>query len=88
MSSVNQGNGGPITYTAEQMDEARAEAHTRGVSEGTKAGGVAAVASERSRIKAIVTHAEAEGRPSGNSAWAKAAIGVRATTQTTSIPAA
>jgi signal peptide peptidase SppA len=57
MSDQKQGNGGPV-ITAEDVAAARAEAHAAGVKEGS----AAAVASERERIKAIVTHAEAQGR--------------------------
>jgi len=61
MSDPKQGNGGPSTFTAEQMEAARVEAHAAGLAEGRKE--IApAVAAERSRIKGIVTHAEAEGR--------------------------
>lgn len=61
MSGSDKGNGGPVTFTAEQVEQVRAEAHAAGVKEGA-AGTQAAVSQERARIKGIVTHAEAEGR--------------------------
>lgn len=61
MSDEQKGNGGPVTFTAEQVQAARQEAHAAALAEG-RSEIAPAVAAERGRIKAIVTHAEAEGR--------------------------
>jgi len=50
------------TITAEQLNTAKTEAHAAGKAEGVTEGRAAGVKAERDRIKAIVTHADAEGR--------------------------
>lgn len=61
MSDETKGNGAPVTFSAEQMDAARTEARAAGLAEGRQEV-AAAVTAERTRIKGIVNHAEAEGR--------------------------